>query len=62
LERIIDIGFREPYVYQALADILQYDLGDKEAAVKALNEHLDMKEDSEIRARLEALREDLIDE
>jgi len=49
-------------VYLALADIFQYDLDDTEAAVKALTECLAMKEDSEIRARLEDLGEDLPDE
>ena len=58
LGRIIDLGFKEPYVYLALADIFQYDLNDMQKAAEALEKYLDMKEDSDIRDRLEDLADE----
>ncbi|MBN2323959.1 MAG: carboxypeptidase-like regulatory domain-containing protein [Spirochaetes bacterium] len=56
LERIIDLGYREPYVYLALADIHQYGLDDRESAAACLEEYLALKDDDDVRNRLEGLR------
>ena len=56
LERIIDLGCYEPYVYLALADIHQYGLDDPETAARYLEEFLVLKEDGDVRDRLAELR------
>ena len=62
LQHIIGIGYREPYVLLAMADIFQYRLGDADAAAGALAEYLLVKDDAEIRKRLELLREGITGE
>jgi tetratricopeptide (TPR) repeat protein len=56
LERILSLGYNELYVYLALADIHQYGLDDQEAAAGYLEEYLALKDDDNIRDRLEELR------
>lgn len=56
LEQLLVDGERVPALYLTLADIHQYSLGDKEKARTALTAYLRLQEDSQARARLEALR------
>lgn len=67
LLNILDLGYNEPYVYLALADIYQYRLNNPAEAIKYIEEYLKLKRNSEVQERLiklkmEADRESPMDE
>lgn len=59
LERLIDIDYREAYVYAFLADIYQYHLDKPQSAIAALKKLLSIREDSEARTRLGKLEDSI---
>jgi hypothetical protein len=55
LQRLMDAGYTEPYIYLFTADVYEYGLSDKENAKKYLQRYLDSSYDPDAAARLEGL-------
>lgn len=57
LEALVSADYREPYIYAFLADIYQYHSEEPKKAITPLEAFLSLREDAELRARLQKLRE-----
>lgn len=55
LEAIADRDYREPYVFLFLADVYEKHLNDPEGAIRNLKAYLALREDGDLRSRLERL-------
>ena len=58
LESLVGSGHREAILYLSLADIYQHRLQDRPRAAAALRAYLELQNDPEVQARLEALSQD----
>ncbi len=57
LEKIVEQGYKFPYVHLLIADIFEYELKQPENALIHLNEYINLIEDSEIILRIKELEE-----